>query len=197
MKSKGSTNTKRMSKKERRKQILDAAMGVFVEKGYSGSTTSEIAKAADISEVTLFRYFSSKQEIFLEGIRPILLSTLEESINISNTLSAKEKLEYILSERIRLISQNYEVIKLILMEAPLLSQWGNENFMEKILEMLRNLIHEVGIAKEDEEFTLRLLMGSILSFLFMPDQDEKNIKNYANKITTQILKQSSERLKGE
>lgn len=189
MKKKG--NTKRMSREERREQILESALGIFVEKGYRGSTTSEIAEAANISEVTLFRYFPSKQEIFLEGIKPILLSTLEKSINIANDLSPKEKLEYILYERIRLISQNYEVVKLILTEAPLLSEWGNENFMERILEILKNLIHEIGIAKEDEEFTLRLLMGSILSFLFMPEKNENNIKKYVSKISSQILNQSN------
>ncbi|MCR1899611.1 TetR/AcrR family transcriptional regulator [Irregularibacter muris] len=180
---------KRISREERRKQILNAAMVVFVEKGYSGSTTAEIAKAANISEVTLFRYFSSKQEIFLEGIKPILLSTLEESIDVSKDLNSREKLEYILYERIHLISKNYKIIKLILMEAPLLSQLGNENFMEEILGMLKRLIDQMGVSKEKEEFILRLLMGSILSFLFMPDRKEESIKNYVEKISTMILNQ--------
>ena len=39
-----------MKKEERRKQILDAAMTVFVEKGFKGSTTQEIAKAAKITK---------------------------------------------------------------------------------------------------------------------------------------------------
>ena len=50
----------RMNREDRRAQILDAAMSVFVEKGFTASTTLEIAKAANISEVTLFRHFASK-----------------------------------------------------------------------------------------------------------------------------------------
>lgn len=35
---------KRMTREERRKQILESALKVFIEKGYNGSTTLDIAK---------------------------------------------------------------------------------------------------------------------------------------------------------
>ncbi len=54
-----------MNKEDREKELLQAALNVFIEKGYKGTTTAEIAKKADISEVTLFRYFKSKDEIFI------------------------------------------------------------------------------------------------------------------------------------
>jgi AcrR family transcriptional regulator len=179
----------RMNKEDRRKQIIDAAMTVFVEKGFNGSTTVEIAKAANVSEVTLFRYFSSKQEMFLEGIEPILFKTLENSISISNELSPEAKLEYILYERISLISNNYRIVKLILSEASLLSELGSENFMNKIVQILDTMLSQIGVSLDDKSFVLRLLMGSILSFLYMPEQDEKNMKIYVKKITALLLKE--------
>ncbi|MGH4052174.1 MAG: TetR/AcrR family transcriptional regulator [Clostridium sp.] len=178
---------KRMNKEDRMKQILEAAMTVFVEKGFNASTTLEIAKVAEISEVTLFRNFSSKQEIFLKGIEPILFSTLKQTINDSKELSPLGKLEYILYDRISLISENREIIKLILMESHLLTELGNENFIEKILKVLKNILTKIGIPKEDEEFTLRMLMGGILSFLYMPETNEENIKKYVKKIISLIL----------
>ncbi|MBB6631686.1 TetR/AcrR family transcriptional regulator [Clostridium algidicarnis] len=180
-----------MNKEDRRKQILDAAMTVFTEKGFNGSTTLEIAKAANIAEVTLFRYFSSKQEIFLEGIKPILFSTLEETINASKELNAEEKLEYILYERISLISNNYKTVKLILTEAPLLEELGSENFMSKILQILESMLTQIGVSINDKGFILRILMGSILSFLYMPEMDEENIKNYVSKVVSIILKETN------
>ena len=75
------------------------------------TTTLQIAKQAEITEVTLFRHFSSKQEILLEGIEPILFSTLEGVISISKESSGTEKLESILYDRISLISKNYQIIK--------------------------------------------------------------------------------------
>ena len=107
-------------------------MTVFVEKGFNGSTTVEIAKAAEISEVTLFRYFSSKQELFLEGIEPIFIETLEGTIHTSMELSLEEKLKYILNERIQMISKNYKIVRLILAEESLLSQIGRASCRERV-----------------------------------------------------------------
>ena len=179
---------KRMNKEDRKEQILDAAMAVFTEKGFIGSTTLEIAKAADVSEVTLFRYFASKQEMFLQGIEPILFNTLEGSINTSTELSAEAKLEHILYERIRFISSNYKIVKLILTEAPLLTELGRESFIKRILQILETMLLQIGVSISDKEFALRLLMGSILSFLYMPEPNEKQIKDYVSKIVTLILK---------
>ena len=177
---------KRMNKEDRMKQILEAAMTVFVEKGFNASTTLEIAKAAEISEVTLFRNFSSKQEIFLKGIEPILFNTLKQTINDSKELSPLGKLEYILYDRITLISENREIIKLVLMESHLLAELGNENFMEKILKVLKSNLTKIGIPKENEGFALRMLMGGILSFVYMPETNEESIKKYVKKITSLI-----------
>lgn len=179
--------SKRMSKDDRRKQIVKAALTVFVEKGYNGTTTSEIAKTAGISEVTLFRHFSSKQEIFHEGIEPILFSSFEESFTTSAGLSYSAKLEHLLYDRIKFISENYRIVRLILMEGPLVSEMGGGNFMEKISHVLKTMIHHVGIPITNEEITLRLLMGSILSFLYMPERDEESIKKYVSKVTSLIL----------
>ena len=182
---------KRMKKEDRKKQILDAAMTVFIEKGFIGSTTLEIAKVANISEVTLFRYFSSKQEIFLSGIEPVLFSTLEVSINTSSELSAEEKLEYILYERISLISSNYKIVRLILKESPFLSGLGSESFMNRILRILQTMLMQIGVPIKDKDFILRILMGSILSFLYMPEMGEENIKNYVSKVVALILKETN------
>ena len=64
---------KKMTRKERRaaarkKQILEAAMQVFLEKGFLGATTKEIADAADIAEGTIYNYFQSKEDLLLEMI---------------------------------------------------------------------------------------------------------------------------------
>jgi len=48
----------------RRDSILEAAIHAFAQKGYLGTTTRDLARAAGVSEVTLFRHFASKREIF-------------------------------------------------------------------------------------------------------------------------------------
>ena len=47
-----------------RQQLLDAAAVVFVERGYAGATTKEIARRAGVSEGTIYRHFVDKRELF-------------------------------------------------------------------------------------------------------------------------------------
>jgi AcrR family transcriptional regulator len=52
-----------------RSRILDAARQIFSARGYGGATTRAIAAAAGVNELTLFRTFQSKKNLFLEVIR--------------------------------------------------------------------------------------------------------------------------------
>ncbi|MFX1500250.1 MAG: TetR/AcrR family transcriptional regulator [Promethearchaeota archaeon] len=49
-------------------KILDAAITLFTELGYSGTTTRKIAEAAGINEVTLFRKFGTKENLFFKAL---------------------------------------------------------------------------------------------------------------------------------
>lgn len=52
-----------------RSTILNAAVQVFAQHGFRGSTTRRIADAAAVNEVTIFRYFGSKEALLQEAIR--------------------------------------------------------------------------------------------------------------------------------
>ena len=49
---------------EKKKMILDAAKGVFLEKGYKETKITDIAKAAEISPATIYLYFNGKKDLF-------------------------------------------------------------------------------------------------------------------------------------
>ncbi|MEO5588395.1 MAG: helix-turn-helix domain-containing protein [Gemmatimonadaceae bacterium] len=51
-----------------RTTILKAAVEVFSRHGFRGSTTRRIAEAAAVNEVTIFRYFGSKEALLREAI---------------------------------------------------------------------------------------------------------------------------------
>ena len=53
-----------MAGDERRQQLLRVAMRLFSERGFSGTTTKEIANAAGISEAMVFRHFANKDELY-------------------------------------------------------------------------------------------------------------------------------------
>lgn len=53
---------------ERRDALIAAAVRTFAERGYSGTPTTAIAKAAGISQAYLFRLFPTKQDLFVAAI---------------------------------------------------------------------------------------------------------------------------------
>lgn len=53
-----------MAGDERRQQLLHVAMRLFSEKGFSGTTTKEIAQNAGVSEATVFKHFANKDELY-------------------------------------------------------------------------------------------------------------------------------------
>ena len=49
---------------QRKEQLLQIALEEFINKGYFGTSTREIAKIAGISSGLMFHYFASKQELY-------------------------------------------------------------------------------------------------------------------------------------
>lgn len=58
----------RRSSLQVRQQLLDAAETLFVEHGYTGVTTRDLARAAHVSESVLYRHFGSKSRLFAEAV---------------------------------------------------------------------------------------------------------------------------------
>jgi AcrR family transcriptional regulator len=54
----------RLTGEERRCLIIEAAVALFSQKGFRGTTTKEIAEAAGCSEATIFKHFATKHELY-------------------------------------------------------------------------------------------------------------------------------------
>jgi AcrR family transcriptional regulator len=54
----------RLTGEERRRVIVEAALALFSQKGFRGTTTKEIAEAAGCSEATIFKHFTTKDELY-------------------------------------------------------------------------------------------------------------------------------------
>ena len=70
-------------RRERRKEarpgeLLEAALDLFVEKGYAATRAEEVAVRAGVSKGTLFLYFPSKEELFKAVVRENLARTVTE-----------------------------------------------------------------------------------------------------------------------
>lgn len=53
---------------ETQNKILNATMSLIMEKGYTATTTKDIAKRAEVNECTIFRKFKGKKEIIIAAM---------------------------------------------------------------------------------------------------------------------------------
>src|SRR5713226_8711821 len=54
----------RLDNQGRRRGIVEAAVPLFARKGFAGTTTKEIAEAAEVSEALLFKHFPTKAALY-------------------------------------------------------------------------------------------------------------------------------------
>lgn len=179
-------NRTRMSREDRKAQIIQVAVELFVEQGYKGTTTAQIAEAAGISEVTLFRNFDSKREIFLQGVMPILTETLMDRLKVDENISREEALERFLKDRLAVISEYHGVVRLVLMENQMSHEFKDIDFIKQIGGQIQSGLHEMGFKTAKKDFTIRLIMGSILSFLYLPEKDDNTVKEFAAELARAI-----------
>ena len=71
------------ARRERRKdarprELLEAALELFVQKGYAATRAEEVAKMAGVSKGTLFLYFASKEELFKAVVRVNIIGRFAE-----------------------------------------------------------------------------------------------------------------------
>src|SRR4051794_3878904 len=64
----GGSPTRRRATAERRCAILEAARTVFARQGYASTVVEDIARQAEIAKGTLYLYFPSKEQIYLEAL---------------------------------------------------------------------------------------------------------------------------------
>jgi AcrR family transcriptional regulator len=80
----------RLTAPERREQILEAAVGVFAERGYEGASTDVIARIAGISQPYLFRLFGTKRDLIVATIQRCFADTQELFLRAAKGLTGDE-----------------------------------------------------------------------------------------------------------
>jgi AcrR family transcriptional regulator len=90
-------------KLETRRALENAALQLFLDKGYDDVTTEEIAEAAGVSSRTFFRYFASKEEV-------AILPWLEVAEHLESALAQRPVTEPLLESLAGAMLDTAEVV---------------------------------------------------------------------------------------
>ena len=102
----------------RRKRLLDAALAVFTEHGYSDTAIDQVARASDTSKGGLYFHFPSKQALFLALLDESSTALLER---VSTAMAAEPdplvRGEVALREVLAAFGEHRLLARLLLVEA--------------------------------------------------------------------------------
>ncbi len=76
--------TRQRRKEARPQELLDAALALFVEKGFAATRSDEVAVKAGVSKGTLYLYYPSKEELLKAVIHQNLTQLIHEGSDIAN-----------------------------------------------------------------------------------------------------------------
>ena len=147
---------KRARRKEARPgELLEAALALFVEKGFAATRVEEVAVRAGVSKGTLFLYFPSKEELFKAVVRENASRHLHDAFReVAGYAGTSAEL---LHEFIRRWWTQYGgtpaagLTKLIMSEAanfPDLAQYYQDEVVQPSHELVRRIVQR-GIARKE------------------------------------------------
>ncbi len=145
-------------------KILDAALHVFASEGYAGATTRRIAQEANVTEVTLFRKFQSKENL----LREVLIKNQGMAISALDSLFRIEK-EADLATGLQAMGQNIAKVmrdkmrdsKDIMFIFMLIQEGRRRPEVAEILSSTLSSIFQMNIARLSEYFELQMKNGKM------------------------------------
>lgn len=169
-------------RKDTKNKILEAALKLFSKKGFLGATTKEIARQAGVTEVTLFRYFPSKEILFAEVINhysflPKLHKILEKIKK--EEMPVEKSLSLIAKSFLEVLEVKKDLIRIMhaeLVRYPDHIKKIYENTVENILRVLGDyfgFLIKKGVFKDiDQEVTARAFLGMFFSYFYAKEIKE-------------------------
>jgi AcrR family transcriptional regulator len=174
----------------RREQIIGAATGVFAEKGFRRATTREVARAAGVSEGTIYNYFEDKDALLL-AILDTLNETERRAADFEEGMATdfRDFLEQYLRWRISLIWENREVFRVVLSEI-LVNAELRERYLRQVVEPTMRIAEEnfrlrmeQGEVREtDAPLAMRSVAGSVLGILVLSLLDDEEINSRSDEV---------------
>ncbi|MBW1819481.1 MAG: TetR/AcrR family transcriptional regulator [Deltaproteobacteria bacterium] len=154
---------------QRRRQIVGAAVQLFIKQGFHKTTTRQIAGAAGISIGSLYEYFASKEDVLY-----LVCHTIHEKVekgvtqSLTKATGGRDALTGVIREYFQVCHHMSDFILLIYQETQSLP----EQWQKKVLE------NELRITGLFVEVLVRLVASGDL-----PSMDERSIEIAAHNIS--------------
>lgn len=164
---------KKLSKEERKIQIIKFAMRLFAQKGFNGTTTKDIAKVSKVSEALLFKFFPRKSSLY-SAIIEYRIKQMENFCNLQQIYKKKPEKVFreIVKSHIENIEKDDTFMRILLFSALEGHRLFREFYKAKIYKTTLNLANYIAskiktgeLKKVPPIFAARTLMGMTYNYL--------------------------------
>jgi AcrR family transcriptional regulator len=100
-----------------RTRILQAALHLFARKGYEGTTTRDLATAANVAEGTIFRHFSNKKTILIEVATQGWVDILTDLLTELSEMGSYKAVAQVMRRRMFKMRENSDLLRVCFIEA--------------------------------------------------------------------------------
>ena len=155
-----------MSSRTSAERILDAAAGLFADRGVGGVGMGEIARAARCSRATLYRYFPDRRALHLAFVhREARRVGAAVAAETAGRTDPAERLATAVLASVRLVR-----------EAPALLAWFGAGDAATTAELAQSsaVVEALGRGLVDDEDAARWLVRVIVSLLTVPGRDDRD-----------------------
>ncbi|MFC1994223.1 TetR/AcrR family transcriptional regulator [Chloroflexota bacterium] len=131
-------------KEQKRQSILRVAIELFKTYGFKKASINDIAGKANVSQVTIYNYFGSKEELVREVVKAIILNLIERVREImKEDRPFPEKLETIIFDKANIASQyRGELLQIMAQSDPETQQWIESLWRKDVNKVTLDLIEE-------------------------------------------------------
>ncbi|MBN3894963.1 MAG: TetR/AcrR family transcriptional regulator [Nostoc sp.] len=153
-------------------QILEAARQVFLQQGF-GASTLEIAQQAGISEASIFKRFSTKEELFFAAMgipeKPLWVNELESLCGKGNL---KENLINICLQIMEFYRQVLPQIMMLRSRGNAMPELGSKEprpmlDVKVLTAFLEREINQGRLCPCDPQTVAHILVGSVMNYVFL------------------------------
>jgi len=131
-------------REQKKENIRQAALELFTSRGVENVTVEEIADKADVSPVTIFKYFSSKQNLVREIVKWMLANASQQHESILKSdqpyLARIQQVMFRKSEWLNI--SHHSMLKAVISRDPEIKEFVEFTFQEKQKRILFNFFEE-------------------------------------------------------
>ncbi len=189
---------RRHNKENTRKKILDAAMDVFSDKGYTAALIDDIAERSDTSKGAFYFHFPSKRAIF-QALLTTLVQRLVDDVEqaIDKQTGALAKIEAAIDTVLSTFTRHEKATRLLLVEATGLGKafdqeihHAHEQFAKLIARHLQAAVDDGSIPPIPVMLTAYAWFGAIYEVLFMTllSPEKKSLESLTTPLRDMLLR---------